>query len=82
MVMLSGFYQDYQQEEQQKSLEVLASKLKLYQARSKLLILLTDGKYLVADEKELARRMQPFLDKKLMQVIVSENGIEDIRYRN
>jgi predicted DNA-binding protein (UPF0251 family) len=81
MVMLSGFYHDYQQEQVKKNFEILASKLKLYQARSKLLILLTDGKYLVVDEKELERKMQPFLDRKLMQVVVSENGIEDIRYR-
>ena len=45
-----------------------------------MIVLLTDGNYQVEQEELLQRAMQPFLEKKLMQVVISEDGA-DIRYR-
>lgn len=81
MVMLQSFYEDYEQTICDKHFERLIAYLKMYQARAKLIILLTDGKYLVEHEDELEPAMRPFLDKKLMQIIVNEQGEPDIRYR-
>ena len=41
---------------------------------------MTDGKYQVEQEELLQRAMQPFLEKKLMQVVLTGDGA-DIRYR-
>lgn len=48
------------------SLDELTRQLKLYFARSKLVILLTDGQYDIVDEKKVRENMQPFLHKKLL----------------
>ncbi|MBO5524992.1 MAG: hypothetical protein J5986_15195 [Roseburia sp.] len=80
MVQLSSYYEDYQQQLCKKSFEKLISYLRLFQARAKLIILLTDGKYQVEQEELLQRAMQPFLEKKLMQVVLTGDGA-DIRYR-
>ena len=89
MVQLSSYYEDYQQQLCKKSFEKLISYLRLFQARAKLIILLTDGKYQVEQEEQdrdmlviplLQRAMQPFLEKKLMQVVLTGDGA-DIRYR-
>lgn len=48
------------------SLDELTRQLKLYFARSKLVILLTDGEYDIVDEKKVRENMQPFLHKKLL----------------
>ena len=47
-------------------------KLKLFHARSKLIIVVTDGQYEVGDETELKKVMQPFLYRKVMNVVVSD----------
>ena len=46
--------------------------MKLFHARSKLIIVVTDGKYETGDESELKKLMQPFLYRKVMNVVVSE----------
>ena len=58
----------------------LVSYLKLFQARAKIIILLTDVFYESGSEESQKAAMQPFLDKKLMQVIVSGEALE-VRYR-
>lgn len=78
--MLNSFYDDYSKAEGAKTLEALAGYLKLYHARSKLIILLTDGRYRIGQEETLRANMRPFLEKKLMQVTIKENGSE-VRYR-
>lgn len=80
MVMLPGFYEDYTSHPQRKSFEKLVAYLKMYQARAKLIILLTDGKFYIEQEEQLLKEMQPFLDKKLMQVVLQEEELT-IRYR-
>lgn len=80
MVMMDSYYEDYRQKKTTKTFETLAGYLKMFQARSKILILLTDGSYQVAHEELLEQVMQPFLEKRLMQVIVDGEDA-DIRYR-
>lgn len=81
VVMLHSFYEEYEQVQNPKHFEKLVTYLKLYQARSKLIILVTDGKYQVEHEDELELTMRPFLDKKLMQVVITGQDGLDIRYR-
>ncbi len=47
-----------------KSLDVLAGRLKLFHARSKLILVLTDEKPLIRDSEILRKNMYPFLGKK------------------
>lgn len=51
-----------------KNIEELAGKLKLFHARSKLIILVSDGKWQISDEKLLQENLQPFLHKKWIWV--------------
>lgn len=80
MALLSSFYEDYEQVCGDKTFEELADYLKMYQARAKLIILLTDGTYHVKEEELLEQRMRPFLDKKLMQIVLRDGEL-DVRYR-
>lgn len=81
MMMLHTFYEDYVQVDAHKHFEKLAAYLKLYQARAKLIILITDGSYQVEREEELTMAMRPFLEKKLMQVVLTGMNEMNIRYR-
>lgn len=81
MVMLHSFYEGYVQVDTQKHFEKLAAYLKLYHARAKLIILITDGSYEVEREEELTLAMRPFLEKKLMQVVLTDDNEINIRYR-
>lgn len=81
MAMLKSFYEEHEQVCERKHFEKLVAYLKLYHARSKLIILITDGAYLVEQEDELAIAMRPFLEKKLMQVVLTEQTETAIRYR-
>lgn len=80
VAQLNSYYDDYEQCIKRKNFEKLISYLKLFQARAKLIILLTDGNYQVEQEELLQQAMQPFLEKKLMQVVLAGDGA-DIRYR-
>ena len=73
MAMLSSHYADYEQKVTVKNYQALMQKLKLFHARSKLIIAVTDGQYEVRDEAELKKVMQPFLYRKVMNVVVSDN---------
>lgn len=81
MMMLHTFYEDYVQVDAHKHFEKLAAYLRLYQARAKLIILITDGSYQVEREEELTMAMRPFLEKKLMQVVLTGMNEMNIRYR-
>ena len=81
VVMLNSFYDGYEQEKVNKHFEALVAYLKMFQARSKVILLITDGKYQVENEDTLEISMRPFLEKKLLQVIVTEQGEAEVRYR-
>jgi len=83
MAGLSSFYKDYFCRPAEKDWMKLIQYLKMFQARSKLIIVITKSSEAYDDcgnlQESLKIAMQPFLDKKLMQVIVG-NELE-IRYR-
>ena len=81
VVMCQSFFSEYEKCDAKKHLEKLVAYLKLYHARAKLIILVTDGRYLVECEEEVELAMRPFLDKKLMQIVLDKDGGMDIRYR-
>lgn len=60
----SGCFAEYHREQNHKRLEVLAAKLKLFHARSKLILVLADKEIYVEDQQELLQNMRPFLEKK------------------
>lgn len=59
-------------EKQTKTLDELLRQLKLFYARSKLIIVLTDGSYQIADEKKVWEHLNPFLRRKLLIVQPAE----------
>ena len=72
MAGLSSYYEGYECRTEKKDWMKLVQYLKMFQARAKLIILATDGENKEIAPEPLKREMQPFLDKKLMQVIVGE----------
>lgn len=74
MVQLESYYEAYEQKAEEKTFECLIEYLKKYQARAKLVILVTDGKYIIENAEGLTEKMQPFLEKKMMQVVVKDGG--------
>lgn len=60
----SGCFAGYREEKQIKRLEMLAGKLKLFHARSKLILVVADQKVCVEDWQTLSQNMKPFLEKK------------------
>lgn len=79
MAGLASYYVNYEQQVGKKDFFKLISYLKLFQARAKVILLLTDGSYEQGTPESMKAAMQPFLDKKLMQVVVG-NELE-VRYR-
>lgn len=59
-------------EKQPKTLDELLRQLKLFYARSKLIIVLTDGSYRIEDEKKVWEHLNPFLRRKLLMVQPAE----------
>lgn len=57
-------FDNYEEREEEKSLDALAGNLKLFHARSKLILVLMGEKAVVGDREALRRNMQPFLGKK------------------
>lgn len=60
----SGCFAGYREEKQEKKLEALAAKLKLFHARSKLILVMADRNIYVEDGQALSQNMKPFLEKK------------------
>jgi len=79
MAGLASYYETYLHQPKRKEMQKLVQYLKMFQARSKLIILVTDGANEEGSLESLKAAMQPFLDKKLMQIIVGEEL--EIRYR-
>ena len=88
MVMLASYYDKYEKVSPSSESEVVHRKtfsrliqyLKLFQARSKVIILVTDGSYDAGNAEEMKKAMQPFLDKKFMQVVIHEDELK-VLYR-
>lgn len=73
MAMLSSHYEDYEPKQTMKNYQVLMQNLKLFHARSKLIIVVTDGMYETGDEAELKKIMQPFLYRKVMNIAIGDS---------
>lgn len=75
-VMVNGFFDTYRQLPGEKRIECLYQYLKFYHARSKLILLVTDGKYCLKEEEAAREACKPFLGKKLIRIMISEDGME------
>ena len=72
MAMISSCYKDYEQVVCEKQYPLLMENLKLFHARSKLILVVTDGTFKIGDQEELKKVMQPFLYRKVLKVTVLE----------
>ena len=80
MAGLASYYEGYEQQRRCKDVKKLVQYLKMFQARSKLIILMTDGANEEDSIESLKTAMLPFLDKKWMWVVLSGDELT-IRYR-
>lgn len=76
ILQMGRFFDEYEQNPQVKSLDELTRQLKLFGARSKLVILITDGSNRIIDETEISKNLQPFLLKKMMIIQCKDDTIE------
>ena len=65
-LQLGRYFEGYEQNRCIKSLDRLTGYLKKFQARSKLIIVVTDGQYRIDDEKTVQENLSPFLRKKMI----------------
>jgi len=66
MVQMGRAFSDYEPGDTGKSLDELTRQLKLFYARSKIIIVLTAGEYLIVDEEIVENNKKPFLGRKMM----------------
>lgn len=68
VLQLSKAFEDYGQWESgsDKTLEELLRQLKLFYARSKLILVITDGSYVTGNEDRVGEYLKPFLQRKLI----------------
>ena len=74
ILQMGRYFEDYEPVCEAKRLEVLMEYLKKFDARSRLLILVTDGTYQTGDSDSLRRNLNPFLYRKLL--VVEPGGIK------
>lgn len=67
-MQLGRGFEDYEEQESkaEKSLDELLRQLKLFYARSKIIIVITDGSYMIHDESKVREYLKPFLYRKLI----------------
>ena len=63
-LQLATCFQDYAGQDARKSLDDLTAHLKLFHARSKLILVLMEGDPYIRNDREVFLNMQPFLGKK------------------
>jgi len=76
---MSECFEDYEEQEKEKSLDMLSGKLKLYHARSKLILVLAGKKPVIRDREVLRQNMYPFLGKKSLFLFQEDNTFKWIR---
>lgn len=77
MLQLGKIKEPWHMSEKEKTLEALSDRLKLFHARSKLILILTDGSYQIRDKNKLKEALQPFLCRKL--VLLENNTVKSGR---
>lgn len=80
VAMTKTFYQKQETAAEEKDFGALVDYLKLFQARSKLIILMTDKSLKGWKDEAIKKEMQPFLDKKMIIVQIEDEDIS-IHYR-
>lgn len=65
LIQTGSYFKEYRSQPKEKKIDELIVQLKLFQARSKLIILLTDETYLVEDKNRWNQNMNPFLCKRM-----------------
>lgn len=80
LIQMGRYFKDYEGLRSVKKIEVLAEQLKKFYARSKIIILITDGKYIVEDEELLKNSLQPFLYRKLIIITCANDAIEKVGF--
>ncbi len=73
-VLVNGFFREYDTTPDEKRIECLYRNLKFYHARSKLILLFTDGMYTMRDQEMAAAALKPFLGKKLIPITMTKDG--------
>lgn len=76
---MSSYFENYECQTRRKDFLKLVQYLKVFQARAKLIILVTDARNEEGSPESVKAAMQPFLDKKLMQIVVGDEL--EIKYR-
>lgn len=76
LVQMGTYFDSYRSRAQQKHLEFLTEHLKKFYARSKLILVLTDGAYRTGDEKRLSESLKPFLEKKLIFLTAADGAVK------
>lgn len=71
-VQMGRCFEDYKMGSEKKSYDELTRQLKLFYARSKLIIWITDGSFQILDEEQVNCNLKPFLYKKLLKWEVLE----------
>lgn len=79
LIQMGSYFKDYRTQPKEKRIEELVVQLKLFQARSKLIILLTDEKYLLEDMNKWKQHMNPFLFKRMF--LLHDNTCKFFEYR-
>ena len=59
-------FEAYEQSCEKKHIDVLFRNLKMFQARSKLILLLSDGRFTIVSEEECMGSLKPFLGRKML----------------
>lgn len=80
-VMLESFYEDMEFCGEEKDFGELIDYLKVFQARSKLILLLTNQDITELYSEDRKKQMQPFLDKKLLVIQVQKPEEIAVYYR-
>lgn len=70
ILQMGRCFEDYEPGQSEKLYDELIGQLKKFYARSKLIILVTDGSYQIQDEQKVKENLNPFLHRKLMEITI------------
>ena len=62
-------FESYEQVKAEKSLDALLKNLKLFQARSKVILLISDGAFEISEEEGCMESLKPFLGRKMLMML-------------
>lgn len=62
-------FENYEQMDREKHIDTLLKNLKLFQARSKVILLLSDGEFQIENEEACMESLKPFLGRKMLLLL-------------